>query len=103
MQKVLDINPQHYQALNYLAYTWADSGERLKEAEEYAKRALAVKAEDAYVQDTMGWVLFKQGRVEEAIKTLEVAHRIKPDESIIAEHLGDAYYRAEMPEKAKQM
>jgi Tfp pilus assembly protein PilF len=103
MEKVLDINPQHYQALNYLAYTWAETGNNLKQAEEYAKRALAVKAEDAYVQDTMGWVLFKQGRIAEAVKTLEVAHKIKPDESIIAEHLGDAYYRAEMPEKAKSM
>ncbi len=103
MEKVLEINPQHYQALNYLAYTWADSGENLKGAEEYAKRALAIKAEDPYVQDTLGWVLFKEGRFSEAVKILEVAHKIKPDESIIAEHLGDAYYRAELPEKAKLM
>jgi len=103
MQKVLDINPNHYQALNYLAYSWADKGENLKEAEEYAKRALSLKSEDAYVQDTLGWVLFKQGRVDEAVKILEVAQKLKPDESIIAEHLGDAYYRADLPEKAKQM
>jgi tetratricopeptide (TPR) repeat protein len=103
MLKVLGLNEGHYQALNYLAYTWAEDGSKLKEAEEFAKRAVGLKGEDPYIQDTLGWVLFKQGRFAEAVRTLEVAHKIKPDESIIAEHLGDAYYRAELPEKAKLM
>ena len=51
----------------------------------------------------MGWVLFKQGRTEEAITYLEAAYKINSEESIIAEHLGDAYYKFQLTEKAKQM
>jgi len=103
MTKVLEINPDHIQALNYLAYTYAEDGVELKKAEVLSKKAVSLKSEDPYIQDTLGWVLFKQGRYDEAIKTLQVAHGLKPEESIISEHLGDAYYRAEMPSKARIM
>ncbi|HEX4923027.1 MAG TPA: tetratricopeptide repeat protein [Bdellovibrionales bacterium] len=103
MKTVLELNAEHAQALNYLAYTYAEMGESLNEAEELARRAVDLKPDDAYIQDTLGWVLFKQGRYSEAIKTLELAYKIKSDEAIIAEHLGDAYYRFQLPAKAKLM
>jgi tetratricopeptide (TPR) repeat protein len=103
MKTVLAINAEHAQALNYLAYTYAEIGDNLSEAEDLARRAVSIKPDDAYIQDTLGWVLFKQGRYSDAIKTLEVAHKIKGDEAIIAEHLGDAYYRFQLPAKAKVM
>ena len=46
---------------------------------------------------------FKGGQIKKAIPFLERAHRSKPSESVIAEHLGDAYRQIELVEKAKQM
>ncbi|MEQ1875840.1 MAG: tetratricopeptide repeat protein [Bdellovibrionia bacterium] len=103
MKQVLSLNGEHAQAMNYLAYTYAEMGDHLSEAEDLARKAVDLKPEDAYIQDTLGWVLFKQGKYSDAIKTLELAFKIKSDESIIAEHLGDAYYRFQLPAKAKLM
>lgn len=103
MNQILELDRNHIQALNYLAYTYAEQGGALREAEELARRALELQPKDAYILDTMGWVLFKGGQIKKAIPFLERAHRSKPSESVIAEHLGDAYRQIELVEKAKQM
>ncbi len=103
MKKVLDIDKDHVQALNFLAYMYAESGQDLENAEKMARRALELQPGDGYILDTLGWVIFKRGRVPEAVRTLEAAYKIQPNESVIAEHLGDAYYKGHMPEKAKKL
>lgn len=103
MKKTIELNPEHVQALNYLAYTYADMNENLEEAYNYAKKALSLKPDDAYIQDTVGWVYYKRGSYADAVKILEAAYKSKSDESIIAEHLGDAYYKFKLPTKAKEM
>jgi tetratricopeptide (TPR) repeat protein len=103
MKRVLAINEYHVQALNYLAYTYAEKGVNLEEAEELAQKAVRLAPDDGYIMDTMGWVLYKQGRISEALKFLEAAHKLNSTESIIAEHLGDAYFRFQLPTKAKLM
>lgn len=103
MKKVLELDPKHVQAMNYLAFTWAESNSNLPEAENLARRALALEPKDGYIMDTLGWILYKQGRFNEAVKVLEVAYKHQSGVSIIAEHLGDAYYKHQMVEKAKKM
>ena len=103
MKKVIAIDGEHVQALNFLAYVYADQGKNLDEAEKLVRRAMDLQPEDGYILDTYGWVLFKKGRTSEAIRVLEAAYKIQPEESIIAEHLGDAYYHEQMPEKAKRL
>ena len=100
MQIVIEMDKAYIPALNYLAYTYAEKGVNLNKAEELAQRALKFKPKDAYILDTMGWVLFKKGQFKEAVKHLSSAHQIKPSESVIAEHLGDAYYKLRSFEKA---
>jgi len=103
MNKVLEQDKDHVQALNYLAYTYAEMGKNLDEATDLAHRALELQPNDGYILDTIGWIHFKKGEIEEAIKFLEAAHKAKSDESIIAEHLGDAYLRHQMWQKAQKM
>ncbi len=103
MKKVIEIDSKHSQALNYLAYTWAELGENLAEAEDLARRAVKLEPKDPYVMDTLGWVLFKRNKFDESIKILEVAYKTQGNISIIAEHLGDVYYKKSMPEKAIKM
>lgn len=103
MRRVLEIDGNHVQALNYLAYTYAEQNMELDEAEAMARRALAMQPDDGYILDTVGWVLFKRGRHDAAIRYLEAAYRAKGDEAIIAEHLGDAYFRTQLLEKARVM
>lgn len=103
MRKVLEMDPNHVQGLNYLAYTFADMKSNLDEAEELVKRALAIEPKDGFILDTYGWILFQKGELRESAKVLEAAHAKQPNESIIAEHLGDVYFHMQMFEKAKAM
>ena len=100
MEKVLELNPEHAQALNYLAYTYAEKGERLDQALELAKRAIKIEPTDGYIMDTLGWIYYKKGQFQEALRLLEAAHSIQPKEAIIAEHLGDAYRKNALLNKA---
>ncbi len=103
MKRVLEIDEKHVKALNYLAYTYAENDLHLDDAEQMVRKALEFEPKDPFILDTLGWVLYKKGEVAEAIRILERAYAEKQDESIIAEHLGDAYYRNQLPEKAKMM
>ena len=103
MLKVLEIDENHVQALNYLAYVYADGTRNLAEAEELVRKALKLQPDDGFIMDTLGWVLYKQDRLPEAIKVLEKVHSTESNEAIIAEHLGDAYFKTQLPRKAKKM
>jgi tetratricopeptide (TPR) repeat protein len=99
----LEIDPDHVQALNYLAYTYAETGKNLEEAEEFAQKALRLSPNDPYIMDTVGWIKFKMGNYKAAQKLIEAAYRQKPDEAVIAEHLGDIYSKTESWSRAAAM
>ncbi|MBT4763112.1 MAG: tetratricopeptide repeat protein [Bdellovibrionaceae bacterium] len=103
MSAVLEIDGEHIQALNYLAYTLAEKGDELDYAQELALKALGLKKNDGFILDTLGWIMFKKGDVGQSIKYLEAAYKQEKNESIIAEHLGDAYFNFQLAEKAKSM
>jgi Tfp pilus assembly protein PilF len=103
MKKAIELDPKNTQAINYLAYTYAEDASNLSEAEVLARKAHQLSPEDPFIMDTLGWVLYKQGRVKEAIPWLESAQTQQPTESVIADHLGDAYIQHRLPEKAKVM
>lgn len=103
MKKVIEIDPEHVQGLNYLAFTWAEMDMHLKDAEALARKAHQLDPKDGYVLDTLGWILYKQGRFPEAIRMLEAAFSYQSGVSVIAEHLGDAYMKQALVEKAKTM
>lgn len=103
MQKVLGLDENHVQALNYLAYIYADGTRNLDVAEKLVRKALKLQPGDGFILDTLGWVLFKQDKIAEAVKVLERAHNKEGKEAVIAEHLGDAYFRYKLPRKAKEM
>ncbi|HSR09918.1 MAG TPA: tetratricopeptide repeat protein, partial [Thermodesulfobacteriota bacterium] len=62
-----------------------------------------LKPDDGYITDSLGWVYFKKGDWEKAIRELERAHHLVPDDPVIAEHLGDAYEKQKAGDKAVQM
>lgn len=103
MKRVIELDPNHVQGLNYLAYTWAEEGANLAEAESLARRASELEPEDGYILDTLGLILYKRGDVREAIRFLEAAYRFQPTVPVIAEHLGDAYMKIAMVERALEM
>jgi tetratricopeptide (TPR) repeat protein len=82
-------DPTSAPALNSLGYTLAERGERLPEAVAFIERALKVEPENPSYIDSLGWALFKQGRVEEAEPHLKKAADALPEQSVIQDHYGD--------------
>jgi len=100
MESVLKIDPDNAEALNFIGYTFADRGIKLDEAEKMIKKALDLKPGNGYMIDSLGWVYFRQNRMDLAIKYLKVAADALPVDATIAEHLGDAYAKAGMIREA---
>ena len=89
MQQVLKFNPDNPTALNYIAYSFAESGKRLADAETMVRHALELKINDPYMMDTLAWVLFKQQRLHEAKSLLESALQLGASEPTLHYHLAE--------------
>jgi tetratricopeptide (TPR) repeat protein len=91
LRAILEREPENAQALNALGYTLADHTDRYEEAHELIERALALNPDDFYILDSMGWVLYRLGRLGEAIEYLKRAREIKDDPEVAA-HLGEVLW-----------
>jgi tetratricopeptide (TPR) repeat protein len=102
LQRCLELDPESGQALNYLAYMWADKGIQLEKALTYVTRALKVVPDEGAYLDTLGWVYYRQGEYGKALKCLRKAARAMPDDPVIHDHLGDALYALGEPGEARR-
>ncbi|HBK06009.1 MAG TPA: hypothetical protein DDZ81_09095 [Acetobacteraceae bacterium] len=93
-QHALQLSPDQPYVLNYLGYSLADMGHQLEEARQMVQTAAARRPNDGAITDSLGWVLFRQGHIQEAVNTLERAVELEPEDSTINHHLGDAYFAA---------
>lgn len=100
-KEALRLRPDYLEALNSLAYLYAEEGIKLDEAEAMIKKALEIDSGNGAYVDTLGWIYFKKGKIDEAIKQLEDARRLL-DDPVIINHLGDAYLRKGLAEQAKE-
>jgi len=103
MKSLLRVDPNHASALNYLGYTYAEMGIHLDHALELVHRALKQKPGDGYITDSLGWVYFKKQDFDQAVTYLEKAAQISKYETIIADHLADAYVKVGETQKALAM
>lgn len=91
--KALEFQPEHPFVLNYLGYSWADQGVNLKQSLEMIRKAVALRPDDGYITDSLGWVLYKMGKYQEAVPYLEQAVELLPYDPVINDHLGDSYWK----------
>lgn len=111
LEEALAVDPDHAAANNDLGYTLADRNERLDEAERMLVKAVKADPSNSAYLDSLGWVRYKLGRLEDAgdevheygaIRLLEEAALLRrgqarlalDDDPVILDHLGDAYWRA---------
>jgi len=91
MQRVLELEPEHAEALNFIGYIWADKNINLNKALQYILKAVELKPEDGYIIDSLGWVYYRLKEYNKAVKWLKRSIELKPDDPNIYDHLGDAY------------
>lgn len=104
-EQLVKIDADNAYAWNNAAYAILLEGSDITKGTEYAKRAydLSVKLgkPDAYIVDTYGWALVRNGKVQEGIDVLREAATIQeiPD---VAYHLGEAYLLENQKDAALQ-
>lgn len=91
LRAIIAREPNNAQALNALGYTLADRTERYKEARGFIEQALKLKPDDYYVLDSMGWVLYRLGKPNEALTYLRRAAELSDDVEVAA-HLGEVLW-----------
>lgn len=103
MKRVLAMAPDNPSALNYVGYTMAEKGVDLEQALALVQKAVTALPEDGFVRDSLGWVYFKMGRFDDAVRELQKALTLVTDDPVIYEHLGDALQETGANDRARDV
>ncbi|GAA4336822.1 tetratricopeptide repeat protein [Variovorax defluvii] len=91
LRRLIELKPDDQNAYNALGYSLADRKIRLEEARTLIKKAVQLAPEDPFIADSLGWVEFRLGNTDEAMRILEAAYKRRPDPEIGA-HLGEVLW-----------
>lgn len=94
LRRAVEQDPANALYLNYLGYSLLDRRQKLPEARELIARAYKAAPENGAIIDSMGWAEFVSGNYAAAVQLLEKARAAEPGDPTIADHLGDALWRA---------
>ncbi|MDT8283811.1 MAG: tetratricopeptide repeat protein, partial [Gammaproteobacteria bacterium] len=100
--EVITKEPNNADALNALGYTLADRTSRYDEALVYIQRAARLVPDDPAILDSLGWVSYRLGNAQEAIKWLSQAFN-KLQDAEIAAHYGEVLWSANQKDKAREI
>ena len=91
LRQILKEDPNNVDALNALGYTLANRTSQYQEALGLVQKALAQRPGDPYIMDSMGWVQYRLGNYDKAVKYLRAALAKRQDPEIAA-HLGEVLW-----------
>ncbi|NOZ79203.1 MAG: tetratricopeptide repeat protein [Acidobacteria bacterium] len=101
-QEILAKDPDDALSANYLGYMWADAGKHLPEALKLISHAVELEPDNGAYLDSLGWVYFKMGKLEEAEQWLRRAlQKMQPDGTVLA-HLGEVLAARGKTDEARQ-
>jgi len=101
-KRTIELSPEYVPALNNLAYLYASGYGSIDEAVDLAEKAQQLMPKSGSVADTIGWVLYKKGDYDEALKNFIKATHYIPDEPTIRYHLALAYLEKGMNASAEE-
>lgn len=90
-RRILVAQPDNVATLNALGYTLADRTTRYAEALQLIDRARVAEPDNPAIIDSYGWVLYRLGRVQDALPQLRRAYALQKDPEIAA-HLGEVLW-----------
>lgn len=92
LREVMAQAPDNHHAYNALGYSLAERNVRLQEAYGLIAKALAMAPDDPFIMDSMGWIHYRMGNLDEAEKFLRRAYGLRADPEI-AVHLGEVLWQ----------
>ena len=104
MEKIITIDPDYPEALNYLGYSLAEQGKSLDRALVLVKNALKAEPDNGYYMDSLAWVLYKQGNLDKAWEAIGRAVKLTDKDPTIWEHyavIAEAMGKQEQARRAR--
>lgn len=102
LRKLIQLKPDHAHAYNALGYSLTEHNHRLPEALELIEKASRLSPDDPYIMDSLGWIHYRMGNLNQGIDYLRRAFVIYPDPEIAA-HLGEALWTQGTTDEAKEI
>ncbi|MDZ5604765.1 tetratricopeptide repeat protein [Pseudomonas sp. RP23018S] len=102
LRTILTREPENAMALNALGYTLADRTTRYDEAKRLIEKALSITPDDPAVLDSLGWVNYRMGNLDEAERALRKAFERLSDAEVAA-HLGEVLWANGKRRDARQV
>jgi tetratricopeptide (TPR) repeat protein len=99
---VLKARPGDPAAMNALGFTLADHDQELARARKLIERAHDAAPRNAAILDSLGWVLYRQGRAEQALPYLNTAYSDDRGGDIAA-HLGEVLWKLGQHDEAQRI
>jgi tetratricopeptide (TPR) repeat protein len=91
-EKALSVNPNLPLALNNLAVLYSENLGQLDKAYDLAKKVRELVPNEPHIADTLGWIAFKKGDYNDALRALQDSAAKLPDSPEIQYHVGMAHY-----------
>ncbi len=92
--------PDSPYTLNALGYTLADRTDRYDEAERLVRKALELEPDSGAIIDSFGWVLYRQGKLDQALVELRRAYDVLKDPEVAA-HIVEVLWKLDRREEAR--
>jgi tetratricopeptide (TPR) repeat protein len=89
MEKAINQDPEYAPALNFVGYSLAEQGRDLQRALILIKKALEQDPENGFYLDSLAWVYFQSGNLDQAWQHIQKAVGQVQEDPIIWEHYGD--------------
>jgi tetratricopeptide (TPR) repeat protein len=102
LRQVIAKSPENHHAYNALGYSLADRNVRLKEAYALIDKAQKMAPTDPFIMDSMGWVQYRLGKLDEAETQLRKAYQLRNDPEI-AIHLGEVLWKKGQQDDARKL
>lgn len=102
MLNVIEKNDQHAEAMNFVAYAWAEENINLDRALAFAEQALQLNPA-AHIRDTLGWVYYRLERFEDARRQLEQAAQQLSKDFVVLQHLAAIYEKLGQIDRAREI
>ncbi len=100
LKKIISFQPNNHTALNALGYILANHTNRKQEALKYLQQALQLSPNDPVYMDSMGWLLYRMGKITDSLELLYKAYQID-EASNIATHLGEVLWVSGQQQQAE--
>ena len=89
----LRINSDDAYVLNYLAYSWLERDHKIDQAIEMLEKAYALRNNDPYITDSIGWAYYLINNYVEAEKYIKRAVELMPQDPTVNDHYGDILWK----------